>query len=245
MKAYDIRTKFPVQSALNLKQAFATELNRIKSDPMLSYEGKKQKIAKIKHEFAIQIFEYATEEKKKYIKLANEATEIAKQIKVQQIEQPAEVEIKLFEQALNRMESDVMLAVNEERAIEKLDVFVKDFATEPYFANIIIERFGAISLNILNIKSSPVVREALNKIREILEAIVTTPEILLANEALERFVDAQNVKIFRHNTPALNTVGAIIGNVASHLVDDPARGLAILKGEVRTFANNKGMHVVQ
>ena len=244
MKAHEIKTKFPVQIALELKKVFAEEFSRIQGDRMLSYEGKQQEIVKVKESFALDLFQFVVDEKKKYVKLANDAVEIAKEIKVQGFKEPGEVELKLFNQAMDRMESDVMLSVNEERALEKLEVFVKQYA-EPYFASVILEKFGVISLNILNIKSSPAVRTSLNKIREELEAVITTPQIAAANEAIERYADAENVKLFKHNTPAYNTVREIIGGVASHLLDDPAKGLAVLNGEASIFANKPGTNVMQ
>ena len=244
MQTREIRTKFPVQLALNLKKDYGPNAARIQSDRMLSPEGKKQELTELKEGYALDVFHYASQEKEKYIKLAEEAKEIAKELKIEGHEAPDETDLQLFNNDLMQLKNNVMFAINEEKALELLSNFVMMHA-DPYRASILQENYSEISAYVLNIKNNAATRNALSKIYEDLDALATTPGIQAANDALEMYANAENVKLFKHNTPAYNTVREIIGGVASHLLDDPAKGLAVLNGEATTFANNNAMSVLQ
>ncbi|UZM98215.1 hypothetical protein OL548_26235 [Lysinibacillus sp. MHQ-1] len=104
--------------------------------------------------------------------------------------------------------------------------------------------FPSLIQTVTAIDDSPIHRQALRNVYSSVQAKATTPEVARANEVLAYFSDGEDIKLFREDSPQHDTVKTYIGAIANH-INEPEKALAILDGEVETFAGMAGTHVME
>ncbi|WP_346234728.1 hypothetical protein MKY04_16185 [Lysinibacillus telephonicus] len=243
-EGHQIKSKFSVQLATELKEVYATESAKIYADRDLSPHGVKSKLEVLQKELAKDVMKEVQKQKAEYIKKAEEATQLAKKLKTDAIKPPSnEVDVKLFEKELTQLQTSIMLNSNPETAIQAINAFQQKY-DEPYYASKLQEVFPSLIQSVTTIDPNPIHRTSLSRVYDRVVEKATTPEVVKADEVLSYFADGENVKLFREGLPATNTIKAAIGSITSH-INTPDIALGILNGEVQTFAGMEGTNVMK
>lgn len=225
-KGYEIARKNPTKLAIEFKQGYYADMDKIKRDPDHSPAKKAYLVEELQAKYGKQLFKVLAEMKAEYNKTVTEAQKLAQTIQATEFEKPKDaVEVKLFEQALADMKTATMLGTNAKRSIEAIDAFIGKHGDNPYYAQQIKEHFSDLATNVLNIESSPQNRHALAKVLERVEAKATTPEREKAAETLQFFGDG-DIKFYLEGTAPYNAFSQIIGTKAAKYLNKPEEALA-------------------
>jgi len=224
-KGYEIARRNPTKLALEFKQEYYAEVERIKRDPDHSPTKKAYLVEELQGKFGKQLFQVLADMKAEYKKTVEEAQKLAQTIQAADLEKPKDpAELKLFEQALTDLKTATMLGMNAKRSIEAVDAFIGKYGDNPYYAQQLKVQFPTIAGNVLGIEGTPQNRHALAKVLERVEAKATTPEREKAAEALGFFGDGE-VKFYLEGTAPYNSYASIIGPKAVTYLNKPEEAL--------------------
>jgi len=230
-KGYELARKNPTKLALEFKQDYYAQVDKIKRDPDHSPTKKAYLVEELQAKYGKQLFKVLAEMKAEYKKTAAEAQRLAQTIQTTEFEAPKDaVELKLFEQGLSDMKTATMLGRNAKSSIEAINAFIGKYGDNPYYAQQIKEHFPQLASNVLGIEGTPQNRQALSKVLERIEAKATTPDREKAAETLGFFGDGE-VKFYLEGTAPYNAFSSIIGSRAASYLNKPEEALAQMEAQ--------------
>lgn len=227
-KAREIAVTNPTQIALEVKQAFNEEFQKLKQDEDYIDGGANFKFRqeeKLRAKYRKQLFELLAEQKAEYKKVYDEATTLAKTLQTTPHAKPAdELSVKLFEQELQSLKTSTLLGTNGGRSIDAVNAFIGKYGDEPYFASVIKDNFGQLSQNILSVESTVQTREALAKVLERVEMKATSDEQKAAIETLQAFGDGVP-NFYRSGSPQVQAIANVVGGQHAAYLNEPEKWL--------------------
>ncbi|MEK5431346.1 hypothetical protein MKY88_10780 [Lysinibacillus sp. FSL R7-0073] len=227
-KGYTLVRKNPTSIALEFKQDYYAEVDKIKRDRDLTPAAKAYKQEQLQEKFGKRLFEVLAEQKADYKKVVDQAQKLAQTIQTTPHDKPKDdLKVKLFEDEIASLVTSTMLGTNAGRSIEALDDFIGKYGDEPYFAQQIKSQFPQFASNVLGIESSPQNRFALSKVLERVESKVTTPERAKAAEALGFFGNG-DVKFYPEGLAPYNAIQQIIGRDAARYLNEPEKAIELI-----------------
>lgn len=123
-KTYDIESNVtPLVSAL--KDMVNEEIDKVRTDPTLSPEGRKLKTDEIMDKYGKQFIEQAKKMREEYDEAVIKAKARAEMILNEAPSKPNGVDDKTFERELNELKMDLLLSTNPQTSFEKVEQFVK------------------------------------------------------------------------------------------------------------------------
>lgn len=235
-KGYEIARRNPTKLALEFKQSYYAEVDKIKHDRDNSDVKKAYLIEELQGKYGKELFKVLAEMKAEYKKTAAEAQKLAQSIHATDLEKPEDsVELKLFESALADLKAATMLGANAKRSIEAIDAFIGKYGDNPYYAQQVKEHFPTLAGNVLGIEGTLQNRHALSKVLERIEAKATTPEREKATETLQFFGDG-DVKFYLEGTAPYQSYSSIIGDKAAAYLNRPEEALAQIEAAITTHS---------
>jgi len=224
MEAYEIATQNPKKLAIEMKQAFADDIRKLKASEEyrdLGTGGRVKREEKLREEYRKQLFEVLKEQKASYQKIYDEATTLAKTLLTTPAAAPKDaLAVKLFEQELQSLKTSTMLGTNAKATVQAVDAFIGKYGDDPYFASIIKGDFSQLSQNILSIENTMQNRQSLANVYERVEAKSLSEEQVVANEMLEIFGDGVP-NFYRAELPVAQSIQAIVGGQAASYLNKP------------------------
>lgn len=245
-QGHEIKRNFQTQLAMQLKEEINPKRAAINLSNDLTPDGKKKQIKALEERYARDVFEAVKGQRAEYVKLASEATALAKKVKAAAIKEPADkADLAIFEKEFAALKTSVQLSPRVESAVSAVSAFTSKWSdNDVYYADRIASDFGQIATAINTLGADGKQRESLNRVYKLVTEKTNTDEIKAANQALEYFSDGENVQLFFKGGNAFSTVKTAIGAVAEH-INSPEQALGVLSGEVQTFAGIAGANIVE
>ncbi|MEK4230727.1 hypothetical protein [Solibacillus sp. FSL H8-0538] len=223
--AYEIKSNQTVKLASELKAIIREEEDRIRRNEEWTPGAKAKRIDAMKAEYKKQALANAAQMRKDYLAYAQQARDIALQIKTTDFEAPKDAAfVKLFSQELADVKAKALIGLNVGSSIKAVDAFIQRYGNEPYFAQQIKNEFPAIAGSILASNGTSEHRLSLGKLLERIEKKTLTPEIEVANQTLAYFENAETTPIFLAGTAITDSIFRAVRLDADKL-NDPEKYL--------------------
>lgn len=224
-KARVIKKLRGTELATELRKEFERVKAEVKGDRTLSELGRKEKIEAAQKELAIQTLEHSKLIKDDYLKVVQEAREIAYKVKTTQHDKPKnEMQVKIFEQDLESLKTSVMLGLSASASLRAVEAFASKYGEEKYFVQTLKANYSTLASSILGIEANPQNRQRLSTLLERISLKASTPDTVKADEVLQRFEDAENHNMFLTDGIQFDSIRSVIGNIAVRL-NDPETAL--------------------
>ncbi len=177
---------------LHTKSAVVPQVTAASTDPNLSSEGRYQKAQEIRDRYGFDFLQRAHKRKQAFIYHARKASEFADAVIYEQLPKPDEEKLRRFEGDLRDIKTEIRLAANPQRAIQKLNEFVAKL-DDPYIADQVRNEFSDF---ITMIGTGDAEKRELSAIYQGLTQRFETDEIREARSILEAAKAAENTDLF-------------------------------------------------
>lgn len=229
-KAYEIARTNPTKIAIELKQEYQKEVDKIKRADMGPGE-RAYRMEQLPEKFGKELFAVLAEQKDQYLKYQKEARTLAQTLKLTAHAKPSdELAVKQFESELDALTVSTALAPNAGRSVDAITALLSKYSDvehSEYYAQAFKEKFPQLMTNVLALESSPQVRHSLSKVMERIDAKATTEEQRAAVEVLE-FFSNDNPKFYGEGLPAHTAISNVIGRKAAGFLNDPHKALEVI-----------------
>ena len=173
------------------------ELNKVKTDPHLTVEGRLAKSIELKNKFGNELLKEAHQLRNEYIKLLNDAKADAEKTLKTAIKKPNDDVVSEFQRDLKRFKTELMLANSFGVIEKKLDDFIKAKVNDAYLAQMVADEFPEIIGQALSVTSNVgFARKKLSDVYERLNNDFLPDEAKEARAALDHVNAAVNSKLF-------------------------------------------------
>ncbi|SCX81607.1 hypothetical protein [Lysinibacillus fusiformis] len=227
-KGYTLVRKNPTSIAIEFKQDYYAEVDKIKRDRDLTPAAKAYKQEQLQEKHGKRLFEVLAEQKAEYKKTAEQARKLAQTIRTMRHSKPSDdLQNKLFQQEIESLKTSTMLGTNAKGSMEAINAFVDKYGNEPYYAEYVTDIFPVLAGNVLGIEDTPQNRHSLSKLLERITEKATTDEQRKAKETLGFFGDG-DVKFYPEGLTPYNAIQQIIGRDAARYLNEPERAIELI-----------------
>lgn len=223
-KAYELVKDNPTKIALEVKNMFNEDMQKLKRDQDYIEAGpgyRKRREDEIRDKYRKELFTVLAEQQAEYKKVAAEITKLSKEILAKSHAKPADdVEVKLFEQELQSLQTSTMLGTNAERSIDAINGIIGKYGDNPYYASVIKDNFTQLAQNVLSIDNNPNYRQQLAKVFERLEMKATSDEQKAAAESLQAYSSGEPT-FYREGSIQYEAIANVIGGEHAQYLNKP------------------------
>lgn len=177
---------------LQTKYAVSPQVAAASTDPNLSRHGRYLKAREIQDRYGLDFLQRAHKRKQAYLHHARKAYEFADAAIYEELPRPDDEKLRRFEMELRNVKTEIRLAANPQRAIQKLKEFVEKL-DDAYTANLVRNDFSEF---ITLIGAGNAEKRELSGIYEELSQRFETDEVREARAILEAAKAAEYTDLF-------------------------------------------------
>lgn len=124
-------------------QETKTSISKVKTDTMLSPQGRSLKAAEIKVEKGQQLLQLLHQRKNEYVGYLKKAQSAAKEVLKTPIQKASDEEIQEFEKSINDLKTRILLSNDPKKSEEHLKSLVSEIK-DPFIASLMREQFASV-----------------------------------------------------------------------------------------------------
>ncbi|MED1917506.1 hypothetical protein P4V64_19470 [Bacillus thuringiensis] len=177
---------------LQTKDAVTPQVSAASTDPNLSTEGRFQKAQEIRDRYGLDFLQRAYRRKQAFLHHSRKAYEFADAVIYEELTKPDDEKLRRFEGELRNIKTEIRLAANPQRAVQKLKEFVEKL-DDSYIANMVRNDFSEF---ITLIGSGDAEKRDLSSIYRNLTQQFETEEIREARDIMEAAKAAETANLF-------------------------------------------------